>query len=131
MDEFKPEGHNCVSVYLVSPDAEATIEFLQSVFDAEPGRIFRRETGAIMHGEVKIGDSVVMIGQPEGPSTATSMVHVYVSDPDAAYDRALVNGASSIHPVAQMPNDPDRRGGFNDPWGNAWFVARQAGQAGA
>lgn len=130
MGDHKPDGHNAVSVYLVSPNASAVMDFVEAVFEARRGRIIRHDNGAIRHCEMHIDDSVVMIGQMETASQLTAMVHVYTADPGACFDRALENGASVIHPVEQNAGDTDKRGGFTDPWGNSWFVACQVVKAG-
>lgn len=123
-----PEGHNTVSPYLTVDRAAVLIDFLKQTFDAaELGRYLRRD-GTIMHAEVRIGDSVVMIGQAQGEYTPMpSMLHVYVEDADAVYQRALQAGATSIREPADQP-EGDRRGGVKDPFGNQWWMAthRQA-----
>jgi uncharacterized glyoxalase superfamily protein PhnB len=77
--------------------------------------------GSIGHGELKIGDSVVMVGEaPDEPVTA--MLHLYVEDCDAVYQRALDAGAESLNePTDQFYGD--RSGGVRDKWGNQWYIS--------
>src|SRR5215472_17646336 len=94
---YVPEGHNQVSPYLVTENASRLIELLKQSFRAT--ELFRsaRPDGTVMHAEVKIGDSVIMIGEANAEFPAmNAMVHVYVDDVDAAYTRALRAGATSV-----------------------------------
>lgn len=122
----KPEGYPALSPYLIVPDAQAVIDFLATTFGATTLRRFDREDGSVMHAELRIDDSVVMLGQPEeGMSLAPCHVHVYVPDVDATYAKALDNGAASVQPPTKA-DDPDRRGGVRGPGGNTWWISTQA-----
>lgn len=70
---YKPSGHNAVSPYLIVADAEAALHFVKSVFGVEPILLMRREDGSVMHAEVKIDDSIVMIGQGDGPASHSTL----------------------------------------------------------
>lgn len=74
-----------------------------------------------MHAECRIGDTVLMMGEADGPPT---MLHLYLADPDAAFDRAVTNGAEVIQPMMEK-GDGDRRGGVRSPDGTQWFLSRQ------
>jgi uncharacterized glyoxalase superfamily protein PhnB len=74
-----------------------------------------------MHAECRIGDTVLMMGEAEGPP---AMLHLYLEDPDAAFDRATAAGAEVLQPMMEK-GDGDRRGGFRSPDGTQWFVSRQ------
>ena len=118
-----PDGYHSVNAYLVVDDVAGLIEFLQKVFAGELKEKFTRPDGAIMHAEVKIGDSVIMMGQASDKYKARpGMLYVYVPDADAAYKRALDSGATSImEPAAQFYGD--RNGGVSDASGNQWWIA--------
>lgn len=123
---WKPEGHSTVAPYLLVDDARRLIAFLEAVFDARSGRQFEGPDGAIMHAEVTIADSVVMMGEAtEKWKAFPSMVHVYVPDVDAIYERALSEGGTAKQAPANAEGDPDRRGGFRDPSGNIWWISTQ------
>lgn len=127
-DSWKPTGHPDVAPYLIVDDARRLIEFLETVFDAMTGRLFERPDGSVMHAEVGIGDSIVMLGEATEQWRAfPSMVHVYVPDVDAVYQRAIAAGGVAEQKPAQAEGDPDRRGGFRDPSGNSWWASTQAG----
>ncbi len=78
-----------------------------------------------MHAEVRIDDTVVMIADGGNDSPAFPIwLHVYVPDVDATYRRALNAGGISVQQPTQK-DDPDRRGGVQDPAGNTWWIATQ------
>lgn len=118
-----PRGHNAVSPYLVTKNAEQVIALMKQAFEGE--ELFRatRPDGTIMHAEVRIADSIVMIGEAGGDfPPMPCMVHVYVRDCDAAYARALAIGATSVREPASQPYG-DRSGGVKDAGGNQWWMA--------
>ena len=119
---YKPEGYPDLSPYLVVNDAEATLRFCKNVFDAVECRVHRKTDGEIEHGEVRIGDSLLMFGQKEGGGEA--LVHIYVSDPRATFRKAIEFGATELQPVSDQ-GDGDLRGGVKDENGTNWFFARQ------
>lgn len=120
---YKPDGYHSVSPYLIVDGASATIEFLRRVFGAVEIRRFPDPKGKIMHAEVRIDDTVVMIADgAEGWPPVPSHVHVYVSDVDAVYKRALEAGATTVQePVKKA--DADKRGGVKDAGGTTWWIA--------
>lgn len=125
---MKPEGYSTVSPYLIVGGAQAVIDFLREAFDAAELRRFDLPDGSIMHAEVRIGDTVVMIGDagPDWPPVPAHL-HVYVPDVDAVYRRALAAGGVSVGEPEQKEDAPDRRGGVRDPGGNTWWIATQVG----
>ncbi|MDX1396452.1 MAG: VOC family protein [Gemmatimonadota bacterium] len=125
-DAWKPDGYTSVSPYLVTRDAQRVIDFLVAVLDAEPLRRYDRPDGSIMHAELRIDDTVVMIGEATDETTVVPChLHVYVPDVDAAYERALARGAESVSPPTRKEGESDRRGGVVDPAGNSWWFSTQ------
>ncbi len=123
-ESYKPNDYSTVSPYLVVDGASATIDFLKRVFGAVELRRFPDEAGRLMHAEVRIGDTVVMLADPAPPDwpAVPSYVHVYVEDVDATYRRALQAGATSVQePVKKR--DEDKRGGVRDSGGTTWWIA--------
>jgi uncharacterized glyoxalase superfamily protein PhnB len=124
---WKPDGYTSVAPYLTVRGADRTIDFLVAVFGAERLRMIPGEGGRLAHGEVRIGDTVVMLtdGTAEWPATP-SHVHVYVEDVDATFARAMAAGATAVKEPVQA-GDVDKRGGFTDAGGTTWWVATQVG----
>src|SRR5688572_3140028 len=122
MSSYKPEGYNSVSPYLIVDGAGRTIEFLRKVFDAVEIRRFPDGSGKIMHAEVRIDDTVVMIADgAEWWPPVPAHVHVYVRDVDAIYKRALAAGATSVQEPVRK-EDADKRGGIKDAGGTTWWI---------
>jgi PhnB protein len=119
----EPQGYSTVSPYLIVKGAAGTMEFLKTVFGAVELRRFADEKGGIIHGEVRIGDSVVMIadGNEAWPPIGAH-VHVYVEDVDATYRRALEAGAEPVQEPVKK-EDEDKRGGIRDAGGTTWWIA--------
>ena len=123
MSAYKPEGYTSVAPYLVVDGAARTIDFLvRALGGVELSRI-PGPNGAVMHAEVRIDDTVVMLsdGAP-GWAHQPAHVHVYVPDVDATYRRALDAGATSVQAPVQK-GDPDKRGGVKDAGGTTWWIA--------
>ena len=123
-ERYKPAGWSTFSPYLIVNGAAATIEFLNRVFDAVEVRRIPGESGRIMHAEVRIEDSIIMLADsvpPEWPPTASS-VHIYVRDVDATYRKAVAAGAVSVQEPVKG-EDEDKRGGIKDAGGITWWIA--------
>ena len=122
-----PRGFRMVTPYLVAADGVALLEFAKAAFGAE--EIMRAMTGTGVHGEVRIGDSMLMIGGGVAgvkfPATLhPNALHVYVEDADAVYKKALAAGAVSI----DEPRDQEygeRSATVKDSAGNYWYIATQ------
>ena len=124
---YKPDGYASVSAYVVADGAQRVIDFLVAAFDAVPLRRYDGPDGSVMHAEVRIDDTVVMLTDGGGPFPPFPVwLHVYVPDVDATYRRALEAGGVSVEAPKQK-GDPDRRGGVKDPAGNVWWIATQVG----
>jgi uncharacterized glyoxalase superfamily protein PhnB len=124
---YKPQGYNSASAYLCVDGASRTIDFLVKAFDAVELRRFPGPEGKVMHAEVRIDDTVVMLtdGAPGFPSVAAH-VHIYVPDVDATYRRALQAGATSVQEPVKK-EDADKRGGVKDAGGTTWWIATMIG----
>jgi PhnB protein len=108
---------------LVAEGASKLIEFLKQAFGAEERFKMARPDGGIMHAEIKIGDSILMLGEATDQwKPITGAIYLYVNNADAVYKRALQAGATSImEPMDQFYGD--RHGGVKDPAGNIWWIA--------
>ena len=124
---WKPGSHNSVSVYIVADNAQRVIDFLKETFDAAELRRFDSPGGKIMHAEVRIDDTVVMIADAGGAYPAFPVwLHVYVPDAQATYKKALAAGGLTVQEPVQKAGDPDLRGGVKDPCGNTWWISTQS-----
>jgi uncharacterized glyoxalase superfamily protein PhnB len=125
---YKPQDYTSVAPYLIVDGAEATIAFLARAFGARELRRFPGPDGTLMHAEVRIDDTVVMLADGgEGWPPVPAHVHVYVRDVDAAYRQALAAGATSVQEPVKK-EDADRRGGVKDAGGTTWWIATMVDQ---
>ncbi len=124
---YIPKGYNHVIPYLVVSNASGFISFMKEVFNAEEVMRHMRDEQSVMHAEMKIIDSFIMVSDATEayPALAANMF-VYVPDADAAYASAIANGATSITAMADQPYG--RTGGFTDPFGNTWWVTTNKNQ---
>lgn len=126
MAPWKPASYPSLSPYLICQDAERLIAFLEAAFGGELQRRFDRPDGSLMHAEVRIDDSIVMIGGGATETTgAPSHLHLYVLDARATFERAVAAGATVVREPVQTRPDDDLRGGVQDPWGVTWWIATQ------
>jgi len=121
------EGYHTVTPYLIVQEAAQLIDFVKQVFEATETFRGIGSAGGI-HAEVRIGNSMVMIGGggtwKGEPSPAT--LYLYIDDVDAAYTRALQAGATSISEPTDQPYG-DRLAGVKDSFGNVWYIAAYIG----
>jgi uncharacterized glyoxalase superfamily protein PhnB len=119
-----PEGYHTVTPYLVVRGAPKLIEFLDQAFGAQLShQPVKRPDGSIMHTQVKIGDSQIMIGEEsEMAMAAPCTLHLYVPDVDSVFQQAVKAGGSTIMEPMDMFYG-DRSGGVTDPSGNRWYIA--------
>jgi len=121
-----PKGYRTLTPYVVAQNADALIDFIKATFGAE--ETFRAVGGAGgRHAEVRLGDSMMMIGgggpglKWKGESNPGAF-HVYVSDADAVYQRAVEAGAETIQPPTDQPYG-ERSSSVKDQAGNYWYIA--------
>lgn len=117
-----PEGFHTVTPYLCVKGAAELIDFVKEVFGAT--ELFRTIGSAGgTHAEVKIGDSIIMIGGYAAmPEENPAAIYLYVDNVDELYERAIQAGATSITPPQDQPYG-DRNAGVKDRFGNVWYIA--------
>jgi uncharacterized glyoxalase superfamily protein PhnB len=118
-----PEGFHTVTPYLVVKGVVRLIEFLKAAFDAVELERTHDSGGRVMHAMVRIGDSVVMMGETiEGFPPMPCSLYLYVPDTDAVYRQAIAaGGVSLMEPADQFYGD--RNAGVLDQSGNKWWIA--------
>jgi PhnB protein len=117
------EGFHTVTPYLFAEGSTRLIKFLTEAFNATITNRKDRPDGSVMHAEMRIGDSMVMLGEAGseiGPMPTS--IYLYVPDCDAVYQQALAVGGISVLPVMNFPSG-ERYGGVKDPVGNVWWIA--------
>jgi len=126
-----PAGYHSVTPAIVVRDAAAAIDFYKRAFGAEEINRMAGPDGSIMHAEIRVGDSVVMLGEENeqwGTRSPLSLggvhgsLHIYVADADASFDRAIQAGATVRYPLEDAFWG-DRYGKVTDPFGHEWGLA--------
>ena len=118
-----PDGYHSVTPYLTVPGIPKLIDFVKQAFGAQ--QIVRMDgpDGNIVHAEVKIGDSIIMMGEANSNfSPMPGKIHLYIEGVDKVYKRALDAGATSLRePTDQFYGD--RMAGVLDKSGNEWWIS--------
>jgi PhnB protein len=128
------EGFRTITPFLIHDKAAELVDFIKSTFRAEE---LKRDTGEASYGfysEVRIGESVIMVGGGTAArwGNVSAALHVYVSDCDAAYKRALEAGAVTLMGAAGEPADRpygERSAFVRDAFGNFWYIATRLASA--
>jgi len=118
-----PDNYPRVTPYLIVKDVDVLLNFLTKVFDAEIKDRMTLKEGTVNHAEVKIGNSVIMIGKSNNDyPPQNTMLYVFVEDTDKTYNKAIQEGAELI----MKPQDQfygDRNAGVKDSSGISWWIA--------
>jgi PhnB protein len=129
---YMPEEFHSVTPYLVCSGVDRILEFAKRAFRGEVIARMAREGGSVAHACVKIGDSMVEMGEAQGDKASVLIagLHLYVPDVDAVYAGAIAAGGKSLYAVREMEYG-DREGGVDDPAGVQWYIGtHKAGKAG-
>ena len=126
-----PDGVHTITPHLIVPDGANAIEFYKKAFGAqELGRHLTPDGNAVMHAQLKIGDSILMLGgefppdclSPKSRGGTSVFLHISTGNADAAFDRAVKAGCKVKMPVSDMFWG-DRYGQVEDPFGHKWSFA--------
>jgi uncharacterized glyoxalase superfamily protein PhnB len=126
-----PKGYHTITPNIVIRDAARAIDFYKKAFGAEETMRMPGPGGKVMHAELKIGDSIVMLADempemgsksPKAYGGSPVNFYVYLGNVDAAWKRAVDAGAKVVMPLADMFWG-DRTGRLEDPFGHSWSLA--------
>lgn len=126
-----PTGYHTITPAIIVRDAAKAIDFYKRAFGAEEINRMVGPDGSVMHAEIKIGDSLLMLGEeneqwgtrsPLSTNGTPSSLHIYVADADMAFERALQAGAKVRYPLEDAFWG-DRYGKVTDPFGHEWGIA--------
>lgn len=127
-----PDGYHTITPALTIRDAARAIEFYKQAFGAKQrGEVARGPDGKVMHAELQIGDSIIMMSDefpdfgtlsPQSVGGSSVQLHIYLDNVDAAFDRAVKAGATVTMPLMDQFWG-DRYGTLRDPFGHKWSIA--------
>lgn len=118
-----PTQYNQLMPYLILKGTADFQQFMEAVFDARNQLIVRNDEGAVMHGELRIGEAVIMFAEAtEQFPVMNAGIYIHVENADATYEKALAAGAATV--PGQEPSDKEygRSCGVTDPFGNTWWI---------
>jgi len=120
---YVPEGMRAVTPYLHPRGAAQLIDYLKQAFGAEEVARYASPDGVIHHAKVRIGDSILEMGEAHGPwQPMPPAIYLYVEDVDKVHERAVAAGGTSKQAPADQPYG-DRSAHVEDPFGNTWYIA--------
>jgi PhnB protein len=122
-----------VNAYVIVSDARAAIDFYRRAFGAVEHSVRTNEEGKVMHAEVVVGDSALMLAEefefrgvvaksPRAYGGTSMHLYLYVPDVDSSLSTAVAAGAREVMPVSNQPYG-ERTGGVVDPFGHVWWLA--------
>ncbi len=126
-----PDGYHTLTPFLTVRDAARAIEFYKAAFGATERGVMKAPDGKVMHAELMIGDSIIMMSDefpefgavsPQALNGSPMGLHIYLDNVDAAFDRAVKAGAQVEMPVMDQFWG-DRYGRLKDPFGHKWSIA--------
>ena len=129
--KYLPDGYHNVTPYLFVRTAALAMDFYKKVFGATELLRMPGSNGKIMHAEMRIGDSVIMLADENpqngmmSPQTVGGFsmgMHVYVEKVDDVMQKAIAHGAKALHPVKDQFYG-DRSGSILDPFGHMWSIS--------
>lgn len=127
-----PEGYHTITPSLIVSDGAKAIDFYKKAFGAEERVRMPGPGGGVMHAELRIGDSPLMLGEempnmgaksPKSLGGSPVSFFIYSENVDTAWDRAVKAGAKPIMPLEKMFWG-DRAGCLEDPYGHKWWLAQ-------
>jgi PhnB protein len=126
-----PDGFQSITPHIIVSDGAKAIEFYKQAFGAhELGRHLAPDGRSVMHAQLKIGNSILMMGgefppnclSPKSRGGTSVFLHIYTENADATFDRAVKAGCKASMPVSDMFWG-DRYGQVEDPFGHLWSIA--------
>lgn len=116
-----PKNHQTVMPYLILQDVRGFLKFAQNIFDAQILEEHLDENNRVIHAEIKIGNSTIMMGEAnEIWDVNNAGLFLYVANADETFHQALQHGAEAI--LEMEDKEYGRSGGIKDPFGNIWWI---------
>ena len=116
-----PHGYNTVMPYLILKETAQFIEFSKKVFGAKELSLHCNGDGSMMHAEIQIGGSTIMIGESKNEwPVQNASLFINVEDADETFTKAIASGSETVMPLDNK--DYGRSGGIKDPFGNTWWI---------
>lgn len=127
---YVPRDFKTVNVFLIVKDAEKALRFYNNAFAAEVTMKLAAPNGKIVHAEMKIEDTIIMLAEEEGSMTLSPettgnpgvVIQLYTGDAEGLFESAIMAGAEVVFPLKKQFYG-DRAGRVKDPFGHQWIIA--------
>ena len=118
-----PEGYHTITPFVVVKEAKNCMDFIKAAFNGEVIDAHYHNDGSLMHGTMRIGNSMLMMSEASDRFPAMPvMLYLYVEDVDTIYKKAVEAGGTSLRePTNEFYGD--RSAGVQDKWNNQWWIA--------
>lgn len=129
--KYIPDGYHSITPYLIITNAAKALDFYKTAFGAKEVMRMAMPNGKVMHAEITIGNSKIMLADeapemdarsPQTIGATPVLIHLYVENVDKFIQHAVANGAKLTRPI-QDQFYGDRSGGITDPFGHVWGIA--------
>lgn len=119
-----PEGYQTVMPYLILTNVKDFIEFTREVFGAKELNVYKTDQGGVMHAEIQIGGSTIMMGESSPQwGTQNAGLYINVENADQVFKKAREQGAEVVMDLENK--EYGRTCGVKDPFGNTWWITSQ------
>jgi PhnB protein len=123
MPNYVPREYKTFNIMLMVKDAHRALKFYNNAFGAEITMQLESPEGKIVHAEMKIEDTIIMIGEDDSAASGSGIViQFYTGDANGLFDSAIMAGAKEVFPVQERFYG-DRAGRVVDPFGHHWIIA--------
>jgi PhnB protein len=120
---YVPREYKTLNILLVVPDAHRALKFYNEAFAAEVVMKLEDPNGVIIHAEMKIDDTIIMLAEDPNASSGSGIVlQLYTGDAEALFESALKSGCQEVFPLKEQFYG-DRAGRVQDPFGFQWIIA--------
>ena len=119
---YVPREYKTINVMLVVKDAHKALKFYNNAFGAEVTMKLESPEGRVIHAEMKIDDTIIMLVEGESSGDSGIILQVYTGDAEALFESAILAGASEVYPIEEQFYG-DRAGRVKDPFGFQWIIA--------
>lgn len=119
---YIPSGFRTVNVMLAVKNAQHALEFYNRAFNAQELMRLTDPAGRILHAEIKINDSILMLTEDDGTGGNSSIIQLYVGDAEGFFEEAINAGCVEVYPLKKQFYG-DRAGRVKDPFGHQWIIA--------
>lgn len=119
---YVPREYKTINVMLIVNDAHKALKFYNNAFGAEVNMKLEDPSGKIIHAEMKIEDTIIILAEGESTGESGIILQIYTGDAEALFESAVMAGATEVYPIEEQFYG-DRAGRVKDPFGFQWIIS--------